>query len=77
MIKTERITVDGRELVRTYSDAGCYVVREGITYEEAIDPADTGRTYTEGGPIPKEIPTDADYAIIGRIMMGVTANEVD
>ena len=77
MIKTERITVDGRELVRTYSDAGCYVVRNGITYEEAIDPVDARRTYTEGDPIPEESPTDADYAIIGRIMMGVTENEVD
>lgn len=48
MIKTETITVDGRELTRTWSDAGRYVVRGGVSYGEAIDPAELGRTYTEG-----------------------------
>ena len=48
MIKTETITVDGRELTRTLSDAGRYVVRDGVSYGEAIDPAELGRTYTEG-----------------------------
>lgn len=48
MIKTETITVDGRELTRTWSDAGRYVVRDGVSYGEAIDPAELGRTYTEG-----------------------------
>ena len=48
MIKTEKITVDGREMTRTWSDAGRYVVRDGVSYGEAIDPAELGRTYTEG-----------------------------
>ena len=46
MIKTEKYK---EGLVRTYSDEG-YKIRQdgtGIVYDEAIDPADSGRTYTE------------------------------
>lgn len=53
MIQTELITIRGRRLVRTYSDAGHYIERDGVRYEEAVDPADSGRTYTETEePIP-------------------------
>ena len=47
MIKTETLTINGQEFIRTYSDSGLLIERDGILYEEAIDPADTGRTYTE------------------------------
>lgn len=47
MIKAETLTINSVEFVRTYSDAGLWIERDGILYEEAIDPADTGRTYTE------------------------------
>lgn len=47
MIKTENMTINGRELVRTFSDAGYMIERDGIRYEEAVDPAEFGRTYTE------------------------------
>lgn len=47
MIKTEPMTVHGRRLVKTYSDAGMMVERDGIRYDAAIDPVDSGRTYTE------------------------------
>lgn len=49
MIVTEyyRTRSDGVVLVRTYSDAGCMIERDGEMYEEAIDPADSGRVYTE------------------------------
>lgn len=46
MIKTEKITINGREFVKTYSDIG-HVSRDGIEYTEAIDPINSGRTYTE------------------------------
>lgn len=49
MIKTETITISGRDFIRTYSDSGYYIhggVPEG-DYAEAIDPAEFGRTYTE------------------------------
>lgn len=51
MIKTENITIKGRPFVRTYSDSGCYVVRDGIAYDEAVDPVQFGRQYTEGDPV--------------------------
>ena len=48
MIQTEIVKYGDKELVRTYSDEGRYVVRDGISYNEAIDPPEMGRTYTEG-----------------------------
>lgn len=54
MIIAERFSADGRTFIRTYSDAGRYVVRDGVEYSEAIDPDDLGRTYTEGKLMPPE-----------------------
>lgn len=48
MIKTETMIIGSKAFIRTYSDAGRYVVREGVEYSEAIDPAEFGRQYTEG-----------------------------
>lgn len=64
MIKTETITVDGRELTRTWSDAGRYVVRDGVSYGEAIDPAELGRTYTEGDVMEDEATAEELLEII-------------
>lgn len=49
MIITEYFTTrsDGAILNRTYSDAGMLIERDGIQYEEAIDPADANRQYIE------------------------------
>ena len=47
MIKTELITVDNRQLRRTWSDVGFMIERDGAQYSEAVDPMDSGRTYTE------------------------------
>lgn len=47
MIKTESITINGRQLQRTWSDAGFLIERNGAQYSEAVDPIDSGRTYTE------------------------------
>lgn len=38
---------DGMVLIRTYSDAGFMIERDGKKYNEAIDPEGLGRTYTE------------------------------
>lgn len=51
-IQTELFDVNGRSFTRTYSDAGRYVVREGVEYSEACDPTEFGRTYTEGDLMP-------------------------
>lgn len=49
MIVTEvyRTRADGVVLIRTYSDAGYQIERDGVLYDEAIDPAHLNRTYTE------------------------------
>lgn len=66
-----RTREDGIDLYRTYSDAGKYVVRDGVSYEEAIDPDGFDRVYDEGDLIPEDDPTNEDYQQIGKIMMGV------
>lgn len=38
---------DGVVLNRTYSDKGVMIERDGVIYDEAIDPAYFGRKYTE------------------------------
>ena len=64
MIKTESMTINGKSFVRTYSDSGYMVERDGIRYSEAIDPAELNRTYTETDePIEGETDeaTETDY----------------
>lgn len=72
MIVQEHFEVNGQDFIRTTSDAGRYVVRDGVEYEEACDPAELGRTYTEGGLLPAE-DLNADLAEAGRILLGVDA----
>lgn len=60
MIVQENFDVNGRAFVRTYSDSGRYVVRDGIEYEEACDPAEFGRQYTEGEIMPEDEPDAAE-----------------
>lgn len=69
MIIQENLEINGRAFIRTYSDAGKYVVREGVSYEEAIDPAGLDRVYTEGAEIPV-LPEDKVEAY--DILMGVS-----
>lgn len=47
MIITENLSVNGRVFVKTYSDSGYMIARNGVRYSEAIDPAEWNRTYTE------------------------------
>jgi hypothetical protein len=55
MIITENLTIGGRAFVKTYSDEGFMVERDGIRYSEAIDPAEFGRQYIETDePIEKD-----------------------
>ena len=74
MIKTE--IKDGK--IRTWSDAG-YYIHGGYPeadYDEATDPIDAERTYTETDiKIPEDEPTEADYAEAGRILLGESEGE--
>lgn len=56
MIITEKVTIRNRDFIRTYSDSNRYVVRDGVSYSEAIDPLDSGRVYTEGDVMPNDEP---------------------
>ena len=57
-IRTEDI---GGGLTRTWSDAGMRIERDGVRYDEAIDPTDRGRTYTETDEqVQSEDVTEAD-----------------
>lgn len=55
MIVTEKITINGKEFVRTYSDKGFLIERDGVHYTEALDLAYFDRKYTE-----TEVMDDAD-----------------
>ena len=61
----------GVALTRAYSDRNMMIARDGVEYEEAIDPTELGRTYTETEHTVEEI-TDAEYAEAGKILLGVT-----
>ena len=64
MIKTENLTIGGRAFVKTYSDLGMMVERDGVRYSEAIDPAEFGRQYIETDePIETEEPLETDKSI--------------
>lgn len=54
MIVQETYMLGDRQFIRTYSDANRYVVRDGIEYGEANDPAEFNRQYTEGDLMPIE-----------------------
>lgn len=64
MIQTETITINDKQYVRTYSDAGMMIhggMPEG-NYDEAVDPAEFGRVYTETD-IPIEGETEAEEIV--------------
>lgn len=44
----KHVTINGKDFIYTYSNAGRKVVRDGIEYDEAYDPAEFNREYTEG-----------------------------
>ena len=71
MIRTEQLTINEQPFVRTYSDTGMKIHGgyPEADYDEAIDPAALGRTYTE-----TDIPIDSDSTAeeIVNILTGET-----
>ena len=47
MIKTENIIINNKEYIYTWSDEYLMIERDGVVYEEAIDPLESSRVYTE------------------------------
>jgi hypothetical protein len=74
MIITEKITINGTQFIRTYSDKEVMIERDGVRYGEAIDPIGFDRAYTETNePIDGgDEATDSDYAEAGKILLGVS-----
>ena len=68
MIVTETFKVGERDFIRTYSDSNRFVVRDGVEYSEACDPAELGRTYTEGDVMPAD---EGEAQEILNIILGV------
>lgn len=66
MIVQEHFEINGRDFIRTYSDAGRYVVGGDPVgeYSEATDPAEFNRQYVEGDPMPGEELTDEEALAI-------------
>jgi hypothetical protein len=52
---------DGVVLNRTYSDQGMMVERDGIRYDQAIDPAELNRQYIETDEPVEVEATEVDY----------------
>lgn len=63
MILTKTETYNNKEYIRTWSDLYMMIERDGVLYEEALDPAEFNRIYTETDqPIVDESEaTEADY----------------
>lgn len=65
MIKTEKIMIDGREFLRTYSDGGKMIRKVGTdeVYGEAVDPINAGREYEETDEVIEVEEISADDAL--------------
>lgn len=74
MIITEDYMIKDTPFVKTYSDKGMMIEREGEQYAEAHDPAEFGREYTETDiPIDGEVMSDVEEkAKAYDILMGVS-----
>lgn len=67
MVVQENIIISGRNFVKSYSDNG-YKIHGGSPesdYDEAVDPAEFGRTYTE-----TDIPIETDADEVVSILLG-------
>lgn len=57
MIKTDPVTINNKEYVKSYSDAGMMLERDGRRFASALDPVGSDRKYTETDkPIPTPKP---------------------
>ena len=65
MIRTETIVINGREYIRTYSDANRYIIASNPagSYVEALDYANANRVYVEGDLIDDENEVSSDEAL--------------
>jgi len=56
IVKTTK-KINGVEYDYAYSDSGMKIIRDGVEYDDALDPAGSGRIYTESStPRQEEVP---------------------
>lgn len=72
MIITEKVTINGKVFIRTFSDKGMMIHGGSpeADYSEALDPAELGRTYTE-----TDIPIEGDEATAEEIVEILTGEK--
>lgn len=71
MLKTNNIIRNGITYTKTYSDAGYYIMRDDVSYEEAIDPLDSGRFYIETDNLIETNIDGNEAEEVLKILMGV------
>ena len=73
IVKTTQ-EINGVVYAYTYSDSGFMIERDGVRYAEAIDPLDSGRTYTETDALieAEHMTETEEKAAAYDILMGVT-----
>lgn len=66
MLITEEVTIKDEKFIKNYSDAGMYIEREGVQYEEAVDPIEykDSRIYTETDKPIEEVNTTSSSTVI-------------
>lgn len=66
MLITEEVTIKDEKFKKNYSDAGMYIEREGVQYEEAVDPIEykDSRIYTETDKPIEEVNTTSSSTVI-------------
>ena len=72
MIVAENMTINGKNFIRTYSNSGYKVERDGVLYDEAIDPAVVNRAYTESAEPVETMSETEEKAAAFDILMGVS-----
>lgn len=68
MIITEKIIINNTEYLHTYSDLGYNIKRDGELYEDAIDPINSERTYTEVIVEDEEISNEEFMKLIEEVL---------
>lgn len=65
MLITEEVTIKDEKFVKNYSDRGLFIERDGVMYEEAVDPIEykDSRIYTETDKPIEEVNTTSSTAI--------------
>ena len=72
MIVTDTVNIHGVKYLKTYSNCGMMIERDGVKYEEAIDLVGSSRIYAESSDAINVAPTMQDEkAIAYDILLGL------